>query len=562
MEANSPGRQLCAYSRIGSVHSPSAIPFVIMILEGIVTTLDPAGAVNVAPMGPVIPDDVESAFETFTLRPFRTSQTYRNLKHRPEGVFHVVDDVLLLAKAAVGRLAVGPETSPANTVAGAVLQSACRWYEFRIEEFDDARDRTRLEARVVDSGRLRDHVGFNRARHAVVEAAILATRVHLIPGDEIRSRFDQFATIVQKTAGPREREAFALLNDYINEMLPTTRTVTVKTGSRLHLGILSWKPESGPNFGGIGLMIDRPGAEISVQPIADRDVLRNDQDAAPGQDVVVAPEPQREWLAGLAARFRSQDGDRTPHCRIELRRSIPPHVGLGSGTQTALALAAALDRVGGGSELQTVDLSMRMGRARRSAVGTHGFERGGFILDAGKTDASRPGELAAAVPFPSDWRILLVIPTGVAGLSGTRERDEFRRLPPMTAEKAQELRKLAADEILQSLRESSFEDFTRSVYRFGHAVGEYFAPSQGGVYCGPETTRIVEELRSRGVEGVGQSSWGPTVYAFFENQRNAEAAAEILGGAANLPPSRVMIGRALNEGCAAVRTVDGIYGSV
>ena len=77
-----------------------------MILEGIVTSLDAEGKLNVAPMGPIVEPDMAR----LVLRPFQTSQTYRNLKQRPSGVFHVVDDVLLLAKAAIGRLDVVPET--------------------------------------------------------------------------------------------------------------------------------------------------------------------------------------------------------------------------------------------------------------------------------------------------------------------------------------------------------------------------------------------------------------------------------------------------------------------
>lgn len=182
-----------------------------MILEGIVTSLDEAGAVNVAPMGPI----VDESMTVLRLRPFQSSRTYQNLKVRPQGVFHVVDDVLLLARAAIGRLDTLPELFPAERVRGVVLASACRWYEFEIETLDDTQERTDIRARVVHCGRLRDFFGFNRAKHAVVEAAILATRVHLLPRDEILKQFAALEVPVQKTAGPREREAFELLKEYI-----------------------------------------------------------------------------------------------------------------------------------------------------------------------------------------------------------------------------------------------------------------------------------------------------------------------------------------------------------
>lgn len=187
-----------------------------MILEGLVTTLDAAGALNVAPMGPIVADD----WSSLRLRPFTTSQTYRNLSVRPCGVFHVVDDVLLLAQAAIGRLPVPPETIPAEKIDGRVVASACRWYEFEVVGIDASRDRAEIEARVVHAGRLRDFYGFNRAKHAVLEAAILATRVHILPRPEIEAELARLRSPVEKTAGPREREAFAMLCAYISEAAP------------------------------------------------------------------------------------------------------------------------------------------------------------------------------------------------------------------------------------------------------------------------------------------------------------------------------------------------------
>jgi hypothetical protein len=184
-----------------------------MILEGIVTTRDSIGAVHVAPMGPI----VDEALSNLRLRPFKTSQTYANLKRAPFGVFHVVDDVLLLARSAVGRLAEMPPTFPAVKVPGTVLADCCRWYEFEICEFDDARERAELLAQVVHCGRVRDFFGFNRAKHAVLEAAILATRVHLIARAEILSEFNRLKPAVLKTGGPAEAEAFEVLEGYVRD---------------------------------------------------------------------------------------------------------------------------------------------------------------------------------------------------------------------------------------------------------------------------------------------------------------------------------------------------------
>jgi hypothetical protein len=182
-----------------------------MILEGIVTTLDADGSLNVAPMGPV----VDMSMQRIVLRPFRTSHTYANLKRHGEGVLHVVDDVWLLARAALGPVEPAPETFEAGKVRGRVLRDACRWYEFTVVELDDRQERTTIEAEVVASGRLRDFFGLNRAKHAVVEGAILATRVGILPQQQILDEFQRLAVLVEKTGGEQERRAWRLLESYV-----------------------------------------------------------------------------------------------------------------------------------------------------------------------------------------------------------------------------------------------------------------------------------------------------------------------------------------------------------
>ena len=182
-----------------------------MILEGIVTTVSPEGGINIAPMGP----QVGPTMERFFLRPFRTAQTYRNLKAHGEGVLHVTDDVLLLAKAALGPVAPTPPMFAASRVRGFVLQDSCRYYEFQVRSLDDRDERTRFDVTVLHSGRLRDFFGFNRGKHAVVEAAILATRTDFLPLAEIQAEYDKLAVLVAKTGGEQEQQAFDLLRTYV-----------------------------------------------------------------------------------------------------------------------------------------------------------------------------------------------------------------------------------------------------------------------------------------------------------------------------------------------------------
>ena len=188
-----------------------------MILEGLVTTIGADGGLHVAAMGPHVDDADAEGFATggtigrLLLRPFPTSQTARNLLASRQGVFHVIDDVLLLARVVTGTLGEPPATRAATAVAGRVLEEACRAYEFDVVGVDDAQERLRLDARVRAVHEGRPFLGSNRGRHAVVEGAILVTRLHILAPDEVDRRFRELAVLVQKTGGPREHEAFRLL---------------------------------------------------------------------------------------------------------------------------------------------------------------------------------------------------------------------------------------------------------------------------------------------------------------------------------------------------------------
>jgi len=188
-----------------------------MILEGLVTTTDPAGAMHLAAMGPQVDATAASghAIERLLLKPFPSSQTAGNLLRQPEGVFHVTDDALLLARVVTGTLAAPPASRPATAVRGWFLEEACRAYEFKIVATDTSQERLRLEARVVAVHEGQPFLGFNRARHAVVEGAILVTRLHLLGAEEVSRQFRELAVIVEKTGGPREHEAFRLLEEKV-----------------------------------------------------------------------------------------------------------------------------------------------------------------------------------------------------------------------------------------------------------------------------------------------------------------------------------------------------------
>ena len=178
-----------------------------MIIESIVTSTDADGTVNFAPMG------VEWGEETIVLKPFLETTTFRNVSGGRAAVVNLTDDVMLFARGAISSPRFPAE--PAAKIRGVVLEAACSWWEVEVTSIDATPPRSRIEARVVHRGFRREFLGFNRARHAVLEAAILATRTHLLPAEQIRAELERLQVIVDKTAGPREQEAMALLTEYV-----------------------------------------------------------------------------------------------------------------------------------------------------------------------------------------------------------------------------------------------------------------------------------------------------------------------------------------------------------
>jgi hypothetical protein len=178
-----------------------------VIIETIVTSTSPDGAINFAPMG------VEWEEDALVLKPFLETTTFRNVSVSRTAVVNLTDDVMLFARAALSD----PQfpSFPAQVVPGVVLEAACSWREVEVVSVDATPPRSRISARVVHRGFRREFIGFNRARHAVLEATILATRTHLLPAEQIRDEIARLQVIVDKTAGPREQEAMAFVSEYV-----------------------------------------------------------------------------------------------------------------------------------------------------------------------------------------------------------------------------------------------------------------------------------------------------------------------------------------------------------
>lgn len=185
-----------------------------MIIESVVTTLNEDGSVNLAPMGPFVDTD----WSEFELRPFENSSTLENLKRTRQGIVHITDDVELIVRAATHQLPELPEMEAGKQVDVPAIRDACRWFEFRVESITELIPRVSIRCRTVYEHRNRDFIGFNRAKNAVLEAAILATRLDFLPLAEVVEQYRRFETVIEKTGGVQERKAFELLKSLIKSV--------------------------------------------------------------------------------------------------------------------------------------------------------------------------------------------------------------------------------------------------------------------------------------------------------------------------------------------------------
>jgi beta-RFAP synthase len=263
--------------------------------------------------------------------------------------------------------------------------------------------------------------------------------------------------------------------------------------------------------------------------------------------------PAQAWssegpLAGRALAFAQRFAEQTRTCaahQITVEHAAPEHYGLGTGTQLGLAVARALAASCGREKESAAELAHQVGRGVRSALGIHGFDHGGLLVEAGKTASDRLAPLVARLPFPEDWHVVLVLPRGAAGLHGTAERDAFERLAPLETDV---LCRLVLLGLLPAAAERDLAAFGEALYEFNRRVGEAFRPVQGGVYAHPRAEEIVAFVRSQRTCGVGQSSWGPALFAVTADVGQADALAARLRQRFGLRQDEVLFTAAANEG--------------
>jgi beta-ribofuranosylaminobenzene 5'-phosphate synthase len=262
-------------------------------------------------------------------------------------------------------------------------------------------------------------------------------------------------------------------------------------------------------FGGVGVMIEPPAIEVTITP-SPRFTVRG---VLPERIVKFVRTLIEQWQLGAE-----------PACEIDVQAPCN-HTGLGVGTQLALAVGAGLQHYLGRPPVSIPELAIMLKRGARSSIGTIGFEHGGLIFDGGH----HAGEQLS--PFMRqdlsiDWRFVLICRRGHQGLTGDLEASAFASLPPVPESVTAELVRIAYREIALAAAWKDCAAFGDAVYRFGRLAGECFAPAQGGPYASADIEELVEAIRDHGVPGVGQSSWGPTVFAVAADEKQAQSLAQ------------------------------------
>lgn len=317
--------------------------------------------------------------------------------------------------------------------------------------------------------------------------------------------------------------------------------IEIRTPCRLHFGLLALgEPRDGSEvisrqFGGAGLMIRRPEVVVRMGLIDPGVPCSQTQTRDPCTGLTIAyggrlGDKAAQFVQRFWARLSQLQPDRCTAATAALRghtlsvevlRVPRPHTGLGSGTQLGMAISRGLAQLLELPDLRPDDLAPLVGRGARSAVGTHGFFQGGFLIDGGKSAGTQLAPLLMRLDFPQDWRVVLIRPRTLEGLAGEREVQAFTALAPIPRGVSAHLCQLVLLGMAPALVEQDLDGFGQSLYELQRGVGECFAAAQGGIYADPLLERIVDHVRGTGVKGVGQSSWGPSLYAIVRDEAQA-----------------------------------------
>jgi len=321
-----------------------------------------------------------------------------------------------------------------------------------------------------------------------------------------------------------------------------SRQAAVTTTARLHFGFLDPSGRGTRPFGSFGLSLDRPRTRLTLKR------ARAFKTSGPER------ERAERYLKSIAASSIAASCGVAEAYELHIEEAIPPHAGLGSGTQLALAVGSAFAAVEGLC-LDPQEIAARLGRGGRSGIGIATFAAGGAVLDTGPGAGTLP-RLVSRVPFPPAWRVLLIFDAGSKGLAGASETAAFNSLPDFPESETAELYRRITQAALPALAEGDFKIFCEQVGYLQACMGAYFSPLQGGAYQSAQVSEALDWLRSEGVTGLGQSSWGPTGFAFAASEAEGQALLARLHARTDSASLRFALAQGCNEG-AAVETRSG-----
>jgi beta-ribofuranosylaminobenzene 5'-phosphate synthase len=301
-----------------------------------------------------------------------------------------------------------------------------------------------------------------------------------------------------------------------------TDTVIVTIPARLHLGFLDLNGSLGRRFGSIGLSITGLCTRVAFR----RDLANRSAGDIPRTHVIG---PAKERVLAHVDRMAKRLGVNDDHV-VDVTEVVPAHAGLGSGTQLALAVAAGIRRLHG-QPLDVQGDALYLGRGGRSGAGMGLFHSGGLVVDGGSAKNGLPAPVVSQMPFPEPWRIIVVLDPARRGIHGAAEIDAFKQLPPFSDDEAGRLCRLVIMKMLPAVVEEDIASFGSAVTEIQSCVGGYFAPAQGGsAFTSPDVESVLSVLEGEGAAGIGQSSWGPTGFAFAASADEAERLARIARG--------------------------------
>lgn len=285
-------------------------------------------------------------------------------------------------------------------------------------------------------------------------------------------------------------------------------SVQITAPARIHCGLISVGNSLPINFGGCGLMVHHPPTMVALSW---------------GSGNFMGQAHLEELVDAVIRRCQPLTGIDRCQVDVSIIASPPRHAGFGSGTQLSFALARAMMELAEFEPLAPREMSGLLQRGERSTIGTYGFFRGGFLVDRGKAADEDFSPLDFRIDFP-DWPIVIIQFPGLVGLHGLAEIQAFERIVQTTAQQRSTMEHVLRERILPAITRADFDAFSESIYEYGVRSGEYYRDFQGGSFHSEGVARVVAWLRDSGVQGIVQSSWGPTLVAFA---RCREAAVEL-----------------------------------